>query len=57
MNTKWVNGIEEGRTTETEKRRNANDGGGDGTKIKRTTATKASIQKESEKPKNLDLVA
>jgi hypothetical protein len=43
MNTKWVNGIEEGRTTETEKRRNANDGGGDGTKIKRTTATKASI--------------
>jgi hypothetical protein len=57
MNTKWENGIEEGRTTEIEERINASDGGGDGTKIERTTTTKASIQKENEKPQNLDLVA
>ncbi len=31
MNTKWVTSREEGRTTETEEKRNAGDGGGDRT--------------------------
>jgi len=57
MNTKWINGIEEGRPTETAEKRNAGDGGGERTKTKRTTSTKGGTHKKSEKPRNLDLVA
>ncbi len=49
MNTKWINGIEEGIPIKIDEKRNAGDGGGDKTKIKRIIATKVSTHKESEK--------
>jgi len=57
MNTKWINGIEEGRPKKTDEKINASDGGGDRTKTKRITTTKAGTHKKSEKPRILDLVA
>ncbi len=42
---KWVNGIEEGKTIKTKKKINACDGGGDRTKTKRITTTKAPIKR------------
>ncbi len=56
MNTKWVNGIKEGRTTKTKEKKNASDGGGDRKKTKRRIIAKVGINKDSEKPKNMDLV-
>jgi hypothetical protein len=53
---KWVNGIEKGRTIKTKEKRNASDGGGDKREIERTTTAKAGTNKESKKPKNMDLV-